>query len=364
MQATRPSKRRAVLAAVTLAAAAMTSTAGRSQTPASATGSTPGSEGAGGPPPWAYGYTGPARPEQIAPPCADARPISCARPAGPVKDDGTKHRMPGTPRTFTLTEVQGDYGPADWFPQDHPAMPSIVAYGRAKDGVRACSLCHYPNGKGKPENASPAGLPIGYLRQQLDDFRSGHRRSADPRKANTNEMVGIARSLTAEEIKAATEYFASMRWTKWVRAVESDTAPRTRQTLNGLFIPIEGTEPLGRRIIEVPENPEQTDRFRNPRSGFVAYVPRGSLAKGEALVMQGGGGKTVACMMCHGADLRGMADVPGIVGRLTSYTVRQLFDMQQGTRRGRFSYLMLPVVANLTDDDMIAIAAYLASREP
>jgi cytochrome c553 len=339
---------------MTVVLAATAATAGRSQAPAAPAAS----------PPWAYGYTGPATPEQLAPPCADARPISCARPPGPIKDDGTKHPLPGTDRAFTLTEVQHDYGPADWYPQDHPAMPSIVAYGRAKDGVRACSLCHYPNGKGKPENASPAGLPAGYVLQQLADFRSGNRRSADTRKANTNEMIGIARSLTPEEARAAAEYFASMRWTKWMRVVESDTAPRTRQTLNGLFIPTEGTEPLGRRIIEVPEDPEQTDRFRNPRSGFVAYVPRGSIARGETLVMQGGGGRTVACMMCHGADLRGQADVPGIVGRLTSYTVRQLYDMQQGTRRGKFTYLMLPVVANLTEDDMIAIAAYLASQEP
>lgn len=349
----------AVLASTILA---LTAGALRAQAPSAAPSTPEGADRAS--PPWAYGYTGPLRPEQIAPACADQRPISCGRPAAPIRDDGIKHALPGTDRTFTLSEVQGDYGPADWYPQDHPSMPSIVAVGRSTDGVRACGLCHYPNGKGKPENASPAGFTVGYLRQQLEDFRTGARASADTRKANTNEMIAIAKALTAEEMTAATEYFASMPWTKWVRVVETDTAPRTRQTLNGLFIPIEGTEPLGRRIIEVPENPEQTDRFRNPRSGFVAYAPRGSMARGETLVMQGGGGRTVACFMCHGLDLRGSADVPGIAGRLTSYTVRQLYDMQQGTRRGRFSYLMLPVVANLNEDDMIAVAAYLASREP
>jgi cytochrome c553 len=38
--------------------------------------------------------------------------------------------------------------------------------------------------------------------------------------------------------------------------------------------------------------------------------------------------------------------------------------MQQKTRTGSWSDLMAPVVANLTNDDMLAIAAYTASRTP
>ena len=58
----------------------------------------------------------------------------------------------------------------------------------------------------------------------------------------------------------------------------------------------------------------------------------------------------------------GLVDVPGIAGRSPSYLVRQLYDLQQGTRRGKSSPLMQPVVANLTGDDMVAIAAYVTSR--
>ena len=57
-----------------------------------------------------------------------------------------------------------------------------------------------------------------------------------------------------------------------------------------------------------------------------------------------------------------MLNIPGIAGRSPSYTVRQLTDMQQGTRKGVWSDLMKPVVASLTNDDMLAIAAYTASR--
>jgi cytochrome c553 len=56
--------------------------------------------------------------------------------------------------------------------------------------------------------------------------------------------------------------------------------------------------------------------------------------------------------------------VPGIAGRSPSYVMRQLCDIQQGTRKGEWATLMKPVVANLNSEDMLAIAAYLASREP
>jgi cytochrome c553 len=84
------------------------------------------------------------------------------------------------------------------------------------------------------------------------------------------------------------------------------------------------TEPIGQRIIEMPEDLERTE-LRDSASGFVAYVPVGSIAKGEALIA-GGNGKTVACAICHGQDLRGLGPIPGLAGRSPSYIVRQLYD--------------------------------------
>jgi cytochrome c553 len=103
--------------------------------------------------------------------------------------------------------------------------------------------------------------------------------------------------------------------------------------------------------------------YRDPRTGFVAYVPKGSIAKGEALVT-GGGGRTVACGTCHGATLQGMGDVPGIAGRHPNYIVRQMWNIQNGDRTGPSAALMRPVVEKLSNDDMLAIAAYVASRTP
>jgi cytochrome c553 len=140
-------------------------------------------------PDWAYGYLAPlASGERVAPPCPPGTKgfPDCAYPGAPPADDGIKHTLPETPRTFTRREVFFDFGPADWYPGDHPAMPEIVARGKQADGARACALCHYPNGQGKMENAHVAGLPAAYILQQLDAFKSGARKSADPRKANTN----------------------------------------------------------------------------------------------------------------------------------------------------------------------------------
>ena len=123
----------------------------------------------------------------------------------------------------------------------------------------------------------------------------------------------------------------------------------------------------------MPENEEQAETFRNPHSGFVAYVPVGSVKKGKDLVTTGGmkivgneivQGKTTACGTCHGLDLMGVADVPPIAGRSPSYIARQIWDIQQGTRNGASAQLMKLVVANLNEDDIVSISAYLASRVP
>jgi len=273
-----------------------------------------------------------------------------------------KH-LEGSTGAFTLAQIRDAFGPADWYPGDHPPMPDIVAHGKRPD-VRACSLCHYPNGKGRPENAGVAGLPYSYFMQTMADFKNDARKSADSRKGNTNIMIAIAKGMTDEETQAAARYFGSMKWTPWIKVVETNTVPKTR-IAGGMFLKLEGkdTEPIGQRIIEAPDDAEHTENLRDPHSAFTAYVPVGSVKKGETLATTGGG-KTTQCGVCHGADLKGLGPVPGIAGRSPSYTVRQLYDMQQGTRKGVWTDLMKSVVANLSADDMLNLAAYTASRTP
>jgi len=300
-------------------------------------------------PDWAYAIP--------APPPGGAAPPAAA-------PDTSAKQLPGSTLTFTRQQISDGFGPADWFPGDHPNMPEIVAHGKRPD-VRACGLCHYPNGKGRQENAGVSGLPVSYFIQTMNDFKDGVRKSSESRKANTNLMIQYAKTMTPEEIKEAAVYFGAMPWTPWVRVVETSTVPKM-VSRGGIWIPVEGgeKEPIGMRIVETPENPERTEILRDPRSGFIAYAPVGSIKKGEALAKTGGSGKTEACGACHGADLKGLGPVPGIAGRSPSYLVRQMYDMQTGARHGEWAELMKPVVAKLGDEDLVNIAAYVSSLLP
>ena len=282
------------------------------------------------PPPWAYPVAAPANP-------------------------------PATPPDF--------FNPPDLHPDNHLAMPEVVAHGRKPD-VRACGYCHLPNGQGRPENASLAGLNAAYIGQQMADFKNDLRKSAEPRMAGA--MLPISKAANDAEVKAAAEYFASLKYKPWIRVVETSTVPKTK-VAGGMLVPVDGaTEPIGQRIIEVPENVERTEQ-RDSESGFIAYVPVGSIQKGEELVTTGGqkivngkivAGKTIRCAICHGPELKGLGAVPRLAGRSPSYIVRQLYNMQSGTRHGPWDELMMGVVANLGEEDLVSIAAYTASRIP
>jgi cytochrome c553 len=311
-------------------------------------------------PMWAWGVTTPPPPPGTPPPAA---PAPAAAPAQAPAPDQQVYTLPGSTLKLLRPQIGNQYAPADWYPGDHPTMPDIVAHGKQAQMVAACGLCHMPNGKGRPENAPVMGLPNEYFIKTMMDFKNDLRKSSDPRKANTNRMIGFAKAMTDEEIRQAAEYFGSMSWTQWIRVMEVKEVPKTR-IQGGMFLRLEGREmePIGNRIIEAPEDTERTEVLRDPRSGFIAYAPTGSISRGQGLVTTGGNGKTIACANCHGADLRGLGPVPGIAGRSPSYLARQMYDMQTGARHGSWTQLMKPVVDKLTAEDLVAIVAYVASR--
>jgi cytochrome c553 len=305
------------------------------------------------PPSWAYVVNPPAP------------PVDPNAPK-PVPDETPKH-VPGSDVALTIAQTRDLYNPPDWHPDDHPPMPEVVGKGR-KPGVFACAYCHLPNGQGRPENAGIAGLPAAYIMQQVGDLKSGARKSAVPKMVPAAMMVTEATNVNDNELLVAAEYFAGLRFKPWVKVVESDTAPKTRVG-GAMLVALEdgSKEPIGNRIIEVPENLAATE-LRDSKMGFIAYVPKGSIKKGEALVTTGGQEKGKArftpCTTCHGEALQGLGPVPPLAGRSPSYVVRQLYDLKAGTRAGLWSALMKNVVANLTEDDIVNIAAYTASRAP
>src|SRR5471030_969095 len=125
------------------------------------------------PPIWAYPVLPPA-------------PGPAAKP-----DDTVMKTLPGSKLRFTDAGVSDRFKVPDWFSNEHPAMPDVVAHGRKPD-VFACGYCHLPNGQGRPENSSLAGLPVDYIVQQMADFRSGVRKSSEPRHLPTAYMINNA----------------------------------------------------------------------------------------------------------------------------------------------------------------------------
>ena len=120
-------------------------------------------------PSWAYGVTMPPPPPGAAPATAAPAPAAAGARGGGAAPDTTLHSLPGAPQQFTRAQIANQYGPADWYPGDHPQMPEIVARGKQPQNVAACSLCHMPNGKGRPENAPVAGFPVTNVKVTLTD---------------------------------------------------------------------------------------------------------------------------------------------------------------------------------------------------
>ncbi len=93
---------------------------------------------------------------------------------------------------------------------------------------------------------------------------------------------------------------------------------------------------------------------RDTRMPWTAYVLPGTL-RGKQLATK------YQCATCHGANLEGIGPVPALAGRSPSYTMRQLFDMKTGARRGPWAELMKPIVTSMSVQDMAAVSAFAAS---
>jgi len=255
-------------------------------------------------------------------------------------------------------EIDNLAHPPDWFPDEHGPVPGVVE-GASGSTALACGSCHLMRGQGHPESADLAGMPVEYIVRQMADFKNGTR--IDPARMNA-----IAKITSEEDARKAAEWFAALKPTVWVKVMESPTVPKSFVSTRGrmrLPLPAGGTEPLGNRIIELPQDAARAES-RDPHSGFVAYVPVGSIEKGKRLVASGGAGKTINCNICHGDDLKGLGDVPRIAGLHPIYIGRQLYAFQGNEYSGTSAALMKKVVAKLADDDILAISAYVASLAP
>jgi cytochrome c553 len=247
-----------------------------------------------------------------------AYPMPATRSDAPP-DSTTPRHLAGSRIALTDRQIANGFGVPDWYPDAHPAMPSIVAKGRAVAQVRACAYCHLATGGGRPENATLAGLAPAYIIAQVTDMQSRARQNTShTTRAGLTPgaaMVAIADSVQPAELAQAAEYFAGLSVVRRARVVEAATVPRTREGV-GLYLPAPegGVEPIGHRLIEMPEDAVRHE-MHDPNVVYVAYVPPGSIARGRALATTATLPGPASCGSCHGPQLRGLWAVPPIAGR-------------------------------------------------
>ncbi len=173
--------------------------------------------------------------------------------------------------------------------------------------VLACAACHGRQGEGTDNDYFPrlSGKPAGYLYNQLVAFRDG-RRKYPP-------MNYLLAYLPDAYLQRIAGYFASQR------------------------------PPF-------------------PPPSAPAITPA-QLALGQKLVRTGDPSRHLpACAACHGPGLTGMEPaIPGLLGLHADYISAQLGAWRYGTRTSIAPDCMQQVASRLTEEDVTAIAAWLAS---
>lgn len=174
--------------------------------------------------------------------------------------------------------------------------------------VEACTPCHGNKGEGTSDVYFPrlSGKPAGYLYNQLLAFRSG-RRKYPP-------MNYLLEFLPDPYLEAMAEYFAS----------------------------------------EHPPLPQPAP----------SDVSKEVLAQGELLATSGDANRNIpACVSCHGPGLTGMQPgIPGLLGLRAAYVSAQLGAWRYGTRTAKSPDCMQLVAGHLTEADVTAVAAWLATQ--
>ncbi len=264
-------------------------------------------------------------------------------------------RLPGSLAVFQQSDFNGMARAIDWFPAAHPPAPEVVLRARSA-GVLPCGDCHLPDGSGRPENARLQGLPADYIVEQVNAFAESARNAAAPDFLPTRYMAAVAHALKSADLAAAAAYFSQIEPQSHTHIVEAATIPAATAWHFVYRFDPSHQEALGQRIVEGPANPERFE-LRDPATPYIAYVPAGAIARGQAIATNGAAGG-LACITCHGPALAGIA------GASPTYLARQLMGFRARSRNDPGAAPMQAVAARLTDSQIIDAAAYIASRSP
>jgi len=188
---------------------------------------------------------------------------------------------------------------------DHPTIPDTL-----QQRIAACTTCHGVHGEGSPGSGyfpRLAGKPAAYLARQMQDFQNGLRKYAP--------MEYTVRQLPPAYMREIAEYFAA----------------------------------------------QQVPYGRSP----LPTVSAATLQRGEELIGKGDPERRIpACSSCHGSQLTGVEpSTPGLVGLPYDYISAQLGSWRTHTRATVAPDCMAEVANRLSESDITAVAAALASRE-
>ncbi|MGD0131832.1 MAG: hypothetical protein ABSE57_07280 [Bryobacteraceae bacterium] len=177
----------------------------------------------------------------------------------PSSEESGPIHIPGSSKEYTAAQIDDLSNPPVWFPDETTSAPPSVLHG--KGAALACGACHLMSGHGHQESADLAGLSADYIVRTMQDFKSGAR--IDPARMNA-----IAKGMSDDDIRQAAEYFAALKPGGWIKVVETDRVPKSYVSVKGrqrLPLPEGGMEPLGDRIIELPEDVGQGFRISEDR---------------------------------------------------------------------------------------------------
>lgn len=185
-----------------------------------------------------------------------------------------------------------------------PSVPDTL-----QQRIAACTACHGERGEGSPGSGffpRLAGKPAGYLVRQLQDFQNGLRKYAP--------MEYTVRQLSPAYMREIAEYFSA----------------------------------------------QQVPYSHSP----VPSVSAATLQRGDQLISKGDPTRKIpACTSCHGSQLTGVEpSTPGLVGLPYDYLSAQLGSWRTHTRATVAPDCMALVANRLSNSDITAVAASLASR--
>jgi len=191
-------------------------------------------------------------------------------------------------------------GMAVWLLGISPPLWAQAAAGPIT--VTACAPCHSAGTaatQAAPNFPKLDGQHAAYLEKQLREYRSGKRK--------TQVMAPIIAALKKQQIPEMAKHFAS----------------------------------------------------QSPARGTVQSSQLASA--GKALYEQGNRATGVpGCVGCHLADGAGSERYPRLAGQSQAYIVQQLTEFKSGTRNNDRAHVMRAVAGRLTDEEMRAVAEYLA----